>query len=403
VIYRLGRFEPLEAGVLPRVARAARRRSRRGRRWAMRMRSSEFTRPPIDKYVRQRQVQLAVGLECRKAIYLDVNFWITLGDTAAGRPAGSGETHLLGSLRRRVSAGKIFCPVGDSTFAELLKQSDPATRKTTANLIDELSLGVAIIPFEWRIGTELAHFMYAESNPNDLYPLKHLVWSKLGYVLGHVHPTLSGLDEETQEALQRAFLDHMWTISMSEVIDRIGDSWLPDFFARFGLLADALNVQNAEHAGELGSFQQAYSAEIQGAIDVFAGTGVDILREMFMRSSGYLPELSTEERAATERELKKFLAVAFKRNPTKDALRTLHMLACMHAFVRWNKGQKLKANDFLDFRHATAALGYCDAFFTEHSMRNMVSANHISLDTRYGCRVISDVNDALDYLATVAN
>lgn len=355
------------------------------------------SRLSLGEHVRQRQIELAVDLERKKAVYLDMKFWIILRDVVAGRRAGSGEIQLLRLLRERVSKGQVFCPVSDSTFAELLKQTDPITRKATASLIDELSLGVAIIPFELRVNTELAHFIHTLVSPNDLHPLKHLVWSKLSYVLEDTHPTWTGLDKETEATLQKGFFNHMWTIPMSEMIDRIGDATLSDF-SSFERLADVLNVQNAEHTSELRSFEQTYLFEIQGGIDVFAGVGIDIVGKMFEKRSGHPGKLSTLERSAREREWKNLLLAAFKQNTTKDALRTLHMLACMHAFVRWNKQQQLKANDFFDFRHATAALGYCDAFFTERSMRAMISAKHMSLDTRYGCRVIADVNDAIDYM-----
>jgi hypothetical protein len=224
------------------------------------------------------------------------------------------------------------------------------------------------------------------------------VWSKLSYVLGFVHPTGTGFEKETEFVLQKEFFDHMWTISMSEMIDRIGDAMPPSGFTSFALLADRLNVENAKHASEIRSFEQAYLAEIQGAIDSFAGIGIDIIGQMFENRSGHPGELSASERLARERELKNLLFATFKQSSTKDALRTLHISACMHAFVRWNKQQQLKANDFFDFRHATAALGYCDAFLTERSMQAMVSAGHLSLDSRYGCRVIADVNDAIDYM-----
>src|SRR5882724_1019711 len=363
---------------------------------------SAAPRLSIDKYVRQRQIELAVDLERKKAVYLDVKFWIILRDIAAGRRTGSGEIQLLHSLRESVSKGIVFCPVSDSTFAELLKQSDPITRKATARLIDDLSLGVAIIPFESRVGTELAHFIYSASNSNNLYPLKHLVWSKLVYVLGFVHPSQPEFDEESEIALQKQLFDYMWMIPMSDIIDRIGSAISPGFTS-FEQLANVLNAENAKHASELLNFEGAYLAEIQGAIDLFAGTAVDIVGEMFEKRSCYKGQLSTTERSAREREFKNLLFAAFKQDTTKDALRTLHMMACMHAFVRSNKQQQLKANDFFDFRHATAALGYCDAFFTERSMRAMISAKHMSLDKRYGCRVIADVDDAIDYLASVAN
>jgi hypothetical protein len=350
--------------------------------------------------VRQRQIELAENLKHKNAIYLDVKFWVILREVAARRRVGNGEIRLLHALRECVSKGKVFCPVSDSTFAELLKQSDPITRKATARLIDELSLGVAVIPFESRVATELAHFIHAACSPNNLHPPEHLVWSKLSYVLGFVHPRQAGLDEESEGEIQKQFFDYMWTISMSELIDRIGNATPPR--PNFEQLAAVLNAGNARHVSELLSFKSAYLAEIQGVVDLFAGTALDIVGEMFEKSSGYQGRLSALQRSAREREFKNLLFAAFKKDIAKDSLRTLHIMACMHAFVRWNKQQQLKANDFFDFRHATAALGYCDAFFTERSMRAMISAKHMSLDQRYGCRVIAGVDDAINYLAGLA-
>ncbi|WP_296560966.1 hypothetical protein [Pigmentiphaga sp.] len=73
----------------------------------------------------------------------------------------------------------------------------------------------------------------------------------------------------------------------------------------------------------------------------------------------------------------------------------------MHAAVRWNKGQKFKANDFFDYQHAAAAVGYCDAFFTEHPLCSALTRSDLALDTLYGCIVESTPEAALQYVLSV--
>jgi hypothetical protein len=323
-------------------------------------------------------------------------------DVMLGRRMGSGDIRLLGILRSLVSSGQLFCPVSDTIFAELLKQTDSKTRKATAILIDELSTGVTLIPFEIRIGTELARFLHAAvSAPDDLHPLKHLVWAKLSYIWGFMHPRSASLDHESERVLQQEFFDYMWTLSMSEMIDHIGDAVPTSAFSGFETAANQLNAGIARHTGQIRSFEQAYTAEVRGAIDVFGGPTVDIVADMIAKRRGKVEDLSPDARATNERQLKNLLFAAFSQDRTKDALRTLHIMACLHAAVRWNKQQQLEPNDFFDFRHATAALGYCDVFLTERSLRAMVSANHLSLDRRYGCKVLAAVDDSIGFLETL--
>lgn len=351
----------------------------------------------LDEYVRSCQIALAKGLEQRKAIYLDTKYWIILRDAAAGICTSEDSLQLLALLRANVASAKIFCPISDSTFAELFKQRDAKTRQATAQLIDELSLGVSLLPFDERIITEFQNFIYAKGEQQNLPPPRHLVWTKLSYVLGWVHPTQKGFDSATELALQKAFFDHMWSIPLTEVVATIGDAMPPDE-SRFQSLADRLNAGNSEHADELRSFQQTYAVEIRGAIDLFAAEAADIVCDIAERATRkHLPRDGVEW-STYVREWKGFLNAAFMKEDVQDALRTLHINTCLHAAVRWNKGRQLAANDFHDFHHAAAALGYCDVFLTERSLKAMVTASNIALDKRFNCEVRAGLPDALKLL-----
>ena len=135
----------------------------------------------IDRYEHARIVQLGRSLDNRTPIYLDIKFWILLRDAAlSGGGQDTPEYELLDLLRNLVARERIFCPISESIFLELMKQSDRGSRVRTAMLIDDLSLGVALIPYDRRIATEIAHFFHSfHAKGESLHRLNHLMFSKL--------------------------------------------------------------------------------------------------------------------------------------------------------------------------------------------------------------------------------
>lgn len=355
----------------------------------------------LGEHVRRRQRELGESLQSRRAIYLDQKFWIILRGVAAGERSAPDEVALLGQLKQAVESGIAFCPISESTFAELLKQEDSATRLATAKLIDELSLGISLIAYDERIELELEHFIHSKAEKRNLIPILHLVWSKLSYVLGHIHPTNTGFDDATELALQKAFFDHMWTRPLSEIVRILGDSMPPDM--SFTSLAGRLNASNAEHAHELKSFQKTYAIELRGVLNLIAPIGADIASKMVERVAGRSMPREGPEWSSLVQQWEIFLFKALKEDDGKNILRTLHINTCLHAAVRWNKAQQLEANDFHDFYHACAALAYCDVLLTERSLRAMVTAKHVALDILYGCRVASNVKEGLAALICMSS
>ncbi|EPX94545.1 hypothetical protein C404_28100 [Ralstonia sp. AU12-08] len=347
----------------------------------------------LGEHVRRRKRELGDALQARRAIYLDQKFWIILRDVAANRRTTPDEVALLALLKEQVASGIAFCPISESTFMELFKQEDAETRAATAQLIDELSLGVSLVAYDERLALELEHFIQSKGEKQDLVPIRRAVWSKLSYVLGQIHPTQTGFDAARELALQKAFFDHMWITPLSEIVRLIGDSTPPD--TAFDRLAEQLNAGNAEHAHELKSFEHTYAIELRGIATLIAPIAAGIVSDMAELATGNPMPYEGREWDDLVRRWHAFLSESFKSNEVKNALRTLHINTCLHAAVRWNKAQQLEANDFPDFHHAAAALGYCDVFLTERGLKSAVTAGHIALDKRYGCQVVSNVKDAL--------
>jgi hypothetical protein len=353
----------------------------------------------LEEHVRQKQIELGKKLDQKIAVYLDIKYWIILCEVALYRNISSLEVELLERLKSMVRKGIIFCPICETTFIELMKQDDLMTRKATAGIIDELSSGVTLIPFDLRVGTELAHFLYSNQNPENVYPLSWLVWSRPSYILGHSHPTNTAFDPVTELIIQKSFFDYMWTLSLTEMIETIGLAPAPSLEG-FSSLASTLNEKNALHADELLSYKQTYLQEISGGISLFVDRAVDILHSMAIQA-GINNKISDDERAQTERMLQNLFVEAYRKGKINRQVPTLNIYATCHASVRWNKGFQFEANDFFDFHHATAALGHCQAFFTERSLFSLLTSKHVALDSFYNCKVFHKVQDAVDYLKSI--
>lgn len=351
----------------------------------------------LETHVRRCHAALAQELRTRRIIYLDTKYWIILRDIVAGVRTANPEIELLDVLRGLVSAGKAFCPLSESTFAEVLKQSDERTRIATTKIIDELSLGVSLVPFEQRVAMELRTFIYGQCRDLGAPEPLRLPWTKLSYVLGVMHPHGTAFDAGTELAIQKAFFDHMWSLSLSQMVDTLGGKMMPP--DRHPHLAEQLNAGNAKHAGELRSFQQTYAIEAQGAAEVYASMAVEITRDLQMLVTGTSPS-TVGDAAETEavRIWTKLLSTALGHETHKSVLPSLQINTCLHASVRWNKAQQFRANDFEDFRHACSALAYCDLFLTERRLMAMVTAKHLALDRQYDCKVAAAIPDALALL-----
>ena len=123
-----------------------------------------------------------------------------------------------------------------------------------------------------------------------------------------------------------------------------------------------------------------------------------ILTERLGGGLGILPS----DEAAEWRQFLDLLAAVIAAELDKGTeparLPSLAIEAALHASNRWDRGRRLDANDLLDFRHAAAALAYCDAFFTEKPLRTMIEQKHIALDRRFYCPVRATLAEAADYV-----
>lgn len=364
------------------------------------------SRPDVSlhAYVRTRQIALGLELQSRIPVYLDTRYWLLLRNAILGRSPDSNALRLTNLLKRLVRDGKIFCPISESTFTEILKQTDKSTLSASAQLIDDLSLGVSLISFDTRSEQELAHYLHEQLSLGDLYDLDALVWTKISYVLGRIHPTETAFDPADELAIQKAFFDHLWDCSAHEMMMMMlwgHEHPEPDAFEKLAL---RLNTEKEPHAASLKSFKQSYEAEIGGAVDVLCDRAAEMMLRIVHRIkhpsidapySGIIPL------QAFKSLMKLLIFESLRKIQAKHTLRSAHISACLHANIRWDKGRKFRENDFIDFGHAAAAIAYCDYFLTEGPLRHLVTTKNTALDKVYNCRVVSKISDAIEILQSV--
>lgn len=349
----------------------------------------------IERYVRDRQIQLGGDLRGVKKVYLDVNFWIYLREAEAGKPGSPDHLELLSLLKEGVSSGRILCPISEITFFEVMKQTPADERRfATAAIIDKLSRGIALMAEQDRIATEIAHFIYRYAQPGELHDLEELVWTKIGLCFGQEYPFVEGLHEEAQFDLQCDFFDHVWKQSLSALIVHL--STVPfDDRGEVERLATKLDAQIKAHQGQLLSFARTYRDEISGAVDAVGHLISDILADIAEKAGKAPLPIGSPAQVQCVQIAKNLLVGAFDNGKAVPHLRTLHAMANLHAGLRWNRRTMFVGNHFYDFSHASGAIGYCDAFFTEGFLANLINSNHIRLDARYGCATTNLAENAI--------
>ncbi|MBY3386305.1 hypothetical protein [Rhizobium laguerreae] len=340
----------------------------------------------IQQHIESKRVELGASLESKRAVYLDTKFWILLRDTSLSRSLDD-TTRLLELLRTGRREELLFCPIEENVLVEILKQSDASSRNATADLIDELSGGVALMPGDSRVETELAHLVHKYSGNPKPQPIQRYMWTRLTYVLGTTIPNLSSInpsiDPSFELAMQKSFFDYAWSMPLAKLLREQPHPLAHDLEG----VAAKINQGNALHAGELRNFAQTYSAEVRGLVDLVAESANDIVFSVARQQGVDLAKPTEEERRTAINQFKNLFAIVLEKAKARNDLRTVHILASLFASVRWNKGQKMEGNHIYDFQHAAAALGYCDVFLTERSLATMVSQKHLALETINGCEV----------------
>jgi len=352
----------------------------------------------VHEYVDRLTKELHASISGKRKLYLDTRYWIHLRDAAMGRPTRLEHSQILDCVRMLVSTGAAICPISDVAWLELSKQSDPATRRSTAVLLDELSLGIAIMTERERVIAEIEQFITraTETGPNPI--LRNRVWVRAGYVLGVAIPTIKEFSRGQNLLTQKTSVDLFWQISIQEMLETTGSfPTMPDSFEES---AAKITAAMQRYAYQIRSIKQAFTAEIAGALRVFKDDIGPIVLRHFERSGGDRRSVTHERVEQASQKTLTALINAFVLKPKIMAQRipSLYASAMCHAAVRMDKSRTFNGHDLLDIHHASSGIPYHDAVFTENPLRVLVTGGNVRLDRTFECAVLSQEHDVLSYL-----
>lgn len=355
----------------------------------------------VGAYIKEKKLELGSSLLGLKKIYLDTKYWVMMRDAKLGRAENKKQIQLLEMSEVLAASGEYIFPISEDVFAEIIKQTDPVTFMMTVDLIDKFSKGVSLISGDERVRLELFHFLeYHCGSP--VHSLQELVWTKVAYNLGFVTPDNKNIPEDTNTLIQKVFFDQLWSTTLGEMFDTMhknGGIRVPSTLSG----DEKLNIGKFEHMDENRTFDQMFQSELAGMVDSYKPEFKDLMAYMFEKHTGSPPKLSELENSQSEQLIANMIYNLFKHKKIIDELPSFRIYPGLHAAVRWDKKQKYQANDLHDFRHAVAALPYCDFFFTEKRLCHLITQNMLRYDKLFNCMTLWKLNDVVACLEELSS
>jgi len=357
----------------------------------------------IDEYIKSLKIQLGSDLAKKRLIYLDVNFWIYLRKCMMNENLESVYYEFYDLLLTLVKRNEVLCPINHSVFSELLKQDDFESRINTSKVIDLFSNSVTLI-FEFeREDLELQYYIRQKLlGEQFLTPVEQYVWVKIPYIIGNTIPYNDKIDKATQKKIQIELFKHSWNITLEEMMrNYLRDSVLP--FLDMSKRASKLNKGKFSHSNEMKSLERLLRIELKGGLSVY----IDVVKNYFEMLSKYRPDilrnLSSNLSINSPKDLCNKIEEDVLTGNIGRYLPDIYINTCIHTLMRWDKTRQFKANDFYDFEHARAALPYYQYFFTERSLKHMLSMKPYELTNKYNCGVENNIKKVNELLRSVAS
>ena len=342
----------------------------------------------IEQHIAARAETLAASLEGKSAIYLDTRFWVIIREVRAGVRTGANDRKLVHHIEGLVASGRAFCPIAEPTFSELMKQGDVEQRVQTARAVDDLSGGVSLLPDTELMPSEAEHLLLAKLLHRD--SPRPVPWTGLGFVLGNLYPVETIFPASEERAVQKAVYDRLWEQPLAGIVASLDSGEYSDADER-AAEANRINAGNAAHREDMESFDKVLEQEFQGV----AQSCVEHLPQLSATLAPFEAGMPLEPWKMWTIALREMLKV----EDNARALPTAHIHAVIHALYRWEYRDKaISPNDLVDFRHATAALGHCDALLTDGGLSRTLRHRRLSLQQVHRRFVTSDVEEAISYL-----
>ncbi len=356
----------------------------------------------FDTYYKRKKLERAQDVIAKKKIYLDQKYWIYCRDVEMGRSKECIHQEIYEALKSLVSKGIAICPTSHLVLEETTKQLDLNTRRSTASVIDRLSGNISLEPIPYLDSLEwFCYFqnIYAKENCIAIVAKNNFAWTWSSYMLDTRIPHSPWMGESTNTAFKKAFFDSLTHLPFSNVLDALGSDINASFLEAPDFVDDIIR-KNLEFSNDAVDFSRVLRLEMMGAVKTYLeqGTIEEALRVECHHRTGRWP--TNGEALETNKLL---FDLAFRVScqcafgTEGRALPCVHIVGGIHAKVR-NNDHKWKHGDAYDCLHARCALPYCDYFFTERALCNLLVQPPLRYDKAYDCKVMWKEEEILETL-----
>ncbi|MNZ57951.1 hypothetical protein D3C78_759470 [compost metagenome] len=337
-------------------------------------------RPNVNfaEHVRQKRMDLASRVSTKKLVYLDTNAWKCIADFREGKSnLTSAMSAFALSLERAAQSGAFVFPIGLPTFFELDSMTSPATRGTLSQLVDDLSQGFCIAPFQDRVGTELHKLrmgdLHTPEGPENFLcsPVELLGIPKVSFpdfIKAHVE----------EETFNKAFFDTIAELPLSMQLE-------------IAASAPGVKWDNSRNIADLNAGKDGHWSGIENL-----NTGI------FVELKGCIGTWFAEEGITiSSREIGIFALNAlyhWDQMPSSRALPTLCVLSSLYGLMRFDPQRRYRNGDPNDFMVAASALPIANALFTDRKLANLLSDKRIGFNRFSNCAVVSGFDEMAEYL-----
>lgn len=355
--------------------------------------------PDIETYSKEFKIKIGELALKRHRLYLDTKYWIFMRDASLGK-AFSIQTKIYEKLKDLIRKEIVICPLSPHVFLELIKIGDKEKRLSMAQVMDEFSQQICFIAPLNIVGQELLSFVrncQARAEEKSLFnPIKY-VFTKVAFVMGELFPTIEGIPDEQMNDVRIQFFDYLSRLTLVEMLKTIKG----DFPQRNSenLVTQLNKGKNANQDWK--SFHEVFMHEIAGILDVVKDEIEKLWIYLYGNDAGGFITPEEIHKSESVRLFSNFIYNAFAQNKINKELPFFHINASLHAFIRYNKSQRYKENDIIDFSHAAWALPYSDVFLTERPLCDWIKSKILKLDKIYGIKVLWKEEDVLETLQII--
>lgn len=303
---------------------------------------------PVEDFVMAREELMIAPHRHKKKIYLDLKFWLELRKIVLKTNTTADYVPVYEKLTELVSSGKAICPVSYPMIFELLKQSDLQTRRATAQIMGDLSQGVAFKYSIYDISAleiqNTAHYI----STGEIRDLAQFCWTDYFGMIGL--DTIIAKNDQVDPVLRKYFLSMLSKINFADAISLLGGEDISPYLGETAHVKDLLNKGKEQNTQAYTDYKDLEDQEWIGAIKSIVS--------LFPELNGILSGVSSlEQIRPAKRKLMPFLAA----------------YSGLHASIRFDQKRRYKDNDDFDIEHGAYALAYFDIFLTEKSLGHLIA------------------------------